>query len=122
MGAKNDPRRGVFWVIERELFAFPFEAGKYPEALAKSKETYTHQKLWPAVRPKGCGKPYHYYPRGRVHITKSGAVHLYLSPHITDDCVTEIKARFGITGEAAIHREYSAHYRCHFDAGWRAER
>ena len=70
----NGPKQGVFWVIQEKLFAFPFEEGKYPEALAKSKVTYTHKKLWRIVCPKGCGKPYHYYPRGRVHIAKDGSV------------------------------------------------
>ena len=52
----NGPKRGVFWVIQEKLFAFPFEEGKYPEALAKSKKTYTHKKLWRIVCPKGCEK------------------------------------------------------------------
>ena len=121
MGEINGPKRGVFWVIQEKLFAFPFEEGKYPEALAKSKKTYTHKKLWRIVCPKGCGKPYHYYPRGRVHIAKDGSVHLYLSPHITGEFVTEIKAFFGIVGVIKIHYEHTAHYRCYLDTEWRPE-
>lgn len=70
MSEINGPKRGVFWAIQKKLFAFPFEEGKYPEVLAKSKVTYTHKKLWRIVCPKGCGKAYHYYPRGRGHIAK----------------------------------------------------
>lgn len=70
MSEINGPKRGVFWAIQKKLFAFPFEEGKYPEVLAKSKVTYTHKKLWRIVCPKGCGKTYHHYPRGRGHIAK----------------------------------------------------
>lgn len=121
MSETNSPKHGVFWIIEGKLFAFAFEEGKYPEALAKSQETYVHEKLWRVVCPKDCVKPYNYYPRGRVHIAKNGTVHLYLSPHITDESVAEIKAFFGIVGEAKIHYDHSAHYRCYLDTDWRAQ-
>ena len=63
---------GVFWLIGDELSAFPFDKEKYPEAFAKSGNTYNHEKLWEAVKPKGCGKPFDYYPRGRVVTAKNG--------------------------------------------------
>ena len=48
-----EPRRGVFWVIEGKLFAYPFYSG-YDEGIAKSGDTYNHAKLWPLIRPHGC--------------------------------------------------------------------
>ncbi len=44
--------RGVFWVIDQKLYAFPFD-GRYPAGTAKSGKTYNHEKLWGLVRPKG---------------------------------------------------------------------
>lgn len=74
------PKNGVFWIIEGKLLAFAFEEEIYPEGIAKSGTTYNHKKLWKAVHPKGCGEPYNYYPRGRVHITKDGTAHLFFEP------------------------------------------
>ena len=56
------PKNGVFWIIEGKLLAFAFEEEIYPEGIAKSGTTYNHKKLWKAVHPKGCSKPYDYYP------------------------------------------------------------
>ena len=52
----NGPKRGVFWVIQEKLFAFPFEEGKYPEALAKSKANLYPQKIVAYRLPKGLQK------------------------------------------------------------------
>lgn len=48
-------------------------------------------------------------------------VHLYLSPHITGEFMTEIKAFFGIAGDMKMHYEHTAHYRCYLDTEWRPE-
>lgn len=114
------PKNGVFWIIEGKLLAFAFEEEIYPEGIAKSGTTYNHKKLWKAVHPKGCGEPYNYYPRGRVHITKDGTAHLFLSPHITAGFVPEIKVFFGISGDMKIHYDHTPHYYCYLDEGWRS--
>ena len=118
MRETNAPKRGVFWIIDGELYAFVYKEGKYPRALAKSKVTYTHKNLWREVCPKGCNKPYNYYPRGRVHIRQDGSVHIYLNPNITEEFLPKIKTFFGITCESEIHYEYTAHYRCYLDTNW----
>lgn len=38
-------KTGVFWVIDDELIAIPFDKFKYVEGIAKSGETYNHEKL-----------------------------------------------------------------------------
>lgn len=35
MRETNAPKRGVFWIIDGELYAFVYKEGKYPRALAK---------------------------------------------------------------------------------------
>ena len=45
-------KTGVFWVIDDELIAIPFDKFKYVEGIAKSGETYNHEKLWELVMPK----------------------------------------------------------------------
>lgn len=81
--------RGVFWVIEKQLFAFPFvEGAQY--GVAKSGLTYNHKSLWPHVRPKGCNKPYNYYPRSRVDYNSKGKPVLYMNQNITLKYVPDI--------------------------------
>ena len=38
--------RGVFWVIDGALLAYPFIEGVYAEGTARSGVTYNHKKLW----------------------------------------------------------------------------
>jgi hypothetical protein len=106
--------RGVFWVIEKKLYAFPFD-GSYVQGIAKSGKTYNHEKLWEYVRPKGCNKPFDYYPRGRVDYTGKGKAVIYLSPYIDDSYNTEIIKAFGITENPVVRHDYSKHYRCYLD-------
>ena len=44
--------KGVFWVIEGTLWAFPFK-GNEKTGVAKSGTTFNHEKLWKNVKPKG---------------------------------------------------------------------
>ena len=41
-------KRGVFWVVDGALLAFPFD-GAIPEATAKRGNTYNHKRLWEHV-------------------------------------------------------------------------
>lgn len=43
--------KGVFWVIEGTLWAFPFK-GNEKTGVAKSGTTFNHEKLWKNVKPK----------------------------------------------------------------------
>ncbi len=105
-------QRGVFWVIDGELAAYPFDETA-TEGVAKSGNTYNHKRLWEHVKP--CSKPYDYYPRGRVEITNSGAVKIFMSPHVGAAYVPQIKAAFGITAEPTVIYDHSEHYRCCLD-------
>ena len=108
------PNKGVFWVIDGELLAFPFD-GAYPEGIAKSGDTYNHKNLWKSVCPKGCNKPYNYYPRGRVEVTKQQKAIIYMSLHIPIAFLPEIKKIFQISDNPRIVYDHSDHYRCYLD-------
>ena len=108
------PKKGVFWVIGGELLAFPFD-GTYSEGTSKSGDTYNHKKLWESVCPKGCNKPYNYFPRGRVEITRLKKVIIYMSPHISPNFLPEIQRKFDIDDMPRIIFDRSQHYRCWLD-------
>lgn len=90
--------------------------------LSKSGNTYNHRRLWKYVKPKGCNKPYNYYPRGRVEITSKGKPIIYLNPNIDDSYISEIRKDFGIYVEPKVICDNSNHYKCYLDDGWVADR
>ena len=71
---------GVFWDIDGELLAFSFDPNNYTSGIAKSGNTYNHQKLWDDIKPKKCNKPYNYYPKGRVVVDRLGKSTIYMNP------------------------------------------
>ena len=73
--------RGVFWVIDGALLAHPFIEGVYAEGTARSGVTYNHKKLWEQLHGSR-GKPYNYYPRGRVDADNRGQPAIYMSPYV----------------------------------------
>lgn len=108
--------RGVFWIIDDELLAFPFLDNGI--GVAKSGNTYNHKRLWNDVKPRGCSKPYNYYPRGRVDITNRGKAIIYMNPNIMDDWIPYIRQEFGIREQPTIRYDFSEHYKCYLDDGW----
>ena len=109
--------RGVFWVIDGALLAYPFAEGVYAEGAARSGVTYNHKKLWELVRGSR-GKSYNYYPRGRVDADNRGQPVIYMSPHVPPALLSEIQAAFAITSPPLLRYDNSHHYRCHLDDGW----
>ena len=108
----DDMNQGVFWVIDNNLLAIPFDKSKYPYGIAKSGDTYTHEKLWKYVKLQNCNKPYNYYPRGRVFKgTKSKAI-VYMNPNISNEFIPNIRESFEIKDEPIIKLDYSKHYKC----------
>lgn len=120
-GMAKEASRGVFWVIDGELFAFPFTEDA-TSGVAKSGTTYNHKLLWDDVKPKGCNKPYNYYPRGRVDFSNKGQPIIYMNPNIDEVVVSDIKIKFGLRSEPTIRYDNSQHYKCHLDAGWKPEK
>ena len=113
--------RGVFWVIDGALLAYPFAEGVYAGGAARSGVTYNHQKLWELVRG-ACRRSYNYYPRGRVDVSNKGRPVIYMSPHVPLSLLPEIQTAFAITTEPLLRYDNSRHYRCYLDDGWAAGR
>lgn len=105
-------KRGVFWIIDGKLSAFPFDETA-TEGVAKSGKTYNHKLLWEHIKP--CNKPFDYYPRGRVDYNSKGKAIIYMNPCIENKYIDEIKTAFGITSEPVIRYDYSEHYKCDYD-------
>ena len=112
--------RGIFWDVNGELLAFPFVEDNLT-GIAKSGNTYNHKKLWPFVKPKGCNKPYNYYPRGRVEINNKGKVIIYMNSNVSESLLSEIKTEFGIITDPRIIYDNSNHYKCYLDEGWKPD-
>ena len=123
--AVKESVNGIFWYIddEDELLCYPFgSAGNI--GLAKSGDTYNHKKFWKELTPKGCRRPYNYYPRGRVDWDRLGRPTIYINPNINEEVINQIKSDFGIrpSDECKIQYDYSNHYKCHLDDGWVADK
>ena len=108
-------KRGVFWLIdEGELLAFPYEEGDII-GVSKSGDNYNHKLLWEHVKPRGCNKPFDYYPRGRVEITNKGKSIVYMNHNIDGNAIELIKAAFELREAPIIHYDGSEHYKCYLD-------
>lgn len=114
--ASKELSRGVFWILDDTILAFPFRNDGI--GVAKSGNTYNHKKLWYDVKPRGCSKPYNYYPRGRVDISNKGKAIIYMNHEISDDWISSICQEFGIRETPVIRYDYSQHYKCYLDDGW----
>lgn len=108
-------KQGVFWVIDNNLLAIPFDKSKYPDGIAKSGNTYNHEKLWDYVKPKDCNKAYNYYPRGRVVINSKGKAIIYMNPNISMEFIFGIITAFDLELEPVVKFDYSKHYKCYLD-------
>ena len=120
--AAKESRKGVFWIIDDEgkLLSYPFGSIDSVDGIAKSGDTYNHERLWKDIKPKGTKFPFNYYPRGRVDWDNKGRAIIYMNPNIYDSWIPDIKQDFGIrpSDECRIQYDHSDHYKCHLDDGW----
>lgn len=121
-GAKESIN-GIFWYLDDQdkLLSYPFGSVDSFAGIAKSGNTYNHKKLWEDLHISK--KPYNYYPRGRVDWDNQGRATIYLNPNIQEDVISRIKSDFGIrfSDDCRIEYDYSNHYKCHLDDGWRKD-
>lgn len=45
------PHKGVFWLIDGEIWAVPFDEQKYEYGISKSGDSYVHRKIWKEIKP-----------------------------------------------------------------------
>lgn len=113
MGMTTFPmHRGIFWLVDDTLLAYPFD-GSITQGIAKSGNTYNHRLLWEALHP--CGKPWNYYPRGRVERSPKGIPIIYMSPHIGRAWLPDICRAFHLTVTPIVRLDTSSHYHCYLD-------
>ena len=121
--------RGIFWVLadtEDELspahilmFAKGCDMDGIPvdfiELNSSDGMSYNHKATWRALPKKTThGKPFDYYPRGRVEI-RNGKATIWLNANILH-LADEIKRLFGLNGiPVSVREDGSEHYKCHFD-------
>lgn len=124
--AVKESCNGIFWFIDdtEELLSYPFGSVDSFAGIAKSGNTYNHKRLWEDLKPLGSKKSYNYYPRGRVDWDNQGRPTIYLNPNINENVIKLVKLDFGIrpSDKCKIQYDYSNHYKCHLDDGWKAEK
>lgn len=89
---------------------------------AKNGTTYNHERTWPLLGTSITeGKPYNYYPRGRVHIANDKAT-IFANPNIANEellnwCVQKFNL-IEINGikKVRVVADGSDHYKCYLDS------
>ena len=124
--ATKESSNGIFWYIDdmEELLSYPFGSVASVNGIAKSGNTYNHKRFWNEIKPNGSKESYNYYPRGRVDWDSQGRATIFVNPNIDESVLNEVKLDFGIrpSDECRIQYDYSDHYKCHLDGGWKEER
>ncbi len=82
--------------------------------VSKSGNNYNHRLLWDYIKPRGCNKPYNYYPRGRVEINSKNIPIIYVNCNIDNDIIEQIVELFELNITPKIHYDGSNHYKCHW--------
>ena len=87
-----------------------------PPLNSKYGDNYNHKQTWETYVPAGLrrGKPYNYYPRGRVEIKEKSKAKIFLNPDIaTDEIITYIIEKFKLQDRAVkVVADGSRHYHC----------
>lgn len=120
--------KGVFWVIDGQIISKKVACDEYGDMVfqeGNSKDFQAeawinnHKKIWSKwPRSITLGKPYNYYPRGRVEIRNKKAI-IFLNPSICTKELTEmIKKEFclkanNILQEIQVKADGSWHYKCY---------
>ena len=128
---EQSEKKGIFWIADRKnlqnnepyLFRIPVDSVGVPCFLtpipplnSKNGDHYNHKKTWEeyvSAELRG-GKPYNYYPRGRVEIKGKGKAKIFLNPDIaTDEIIAYIVEKFRLQQRAVnVIADGSRHYHC----------
>lgn len=129
--------RGIFWITDVDnitssnlYFTIPCDAFGCiddPEfhiqdsMSSTGSDNYNHQRVWNSLERRYTkGKPFNYYPRGRVEIS-NGIAKVFHSPRIPQDELRQfVIDKFNLTQHNGIKKikmiaDGSDHYRCYLD-------
>ena len=118
--------KGIFWlrVPDQELIVKKVSCNAMGVALApvvyssKSGDNFNHKAEWDNFSKRiTSGRPYNYYPRGRVEV-RNGCYRIFVSPYIGTDTelVELVLQEFKLKDMAGeIHIDNSWHYRNEVD-------
>ena len=120
--------KGLFWLVKNdsekfELFCVKILCYRDGETLERvetgvcESEKLNRERAWAKLDKKITqGKPYNYYPRGRVEI-KKGKARIFLNPALNEESIIEkicrsfgLKRENGLT-DILIKNDNSGHYR-----------
>lgn len=127
--------RGIFWIPDVNnvrssnlYFTIPCDVFgdindpefHIPDSMSSTgSDNYNHQRVWNSLERKYThGKPFNYYPRGRVEIS-NGVAKVFHSPRIPQDELKQfVIDKFNLTQHNGIKKikmiaDGSDHYRCH---------
>lgn len=129
--------RGIFWIPDVNnvrssnlYFTIPCDVFgdindpdfHIPDSMSSTgSDNYNHQRVWDSLDRKYTrGKPFNYYPRGRVEIS-NGVAKVFHSPRIPQDELKQfVIDKFNLTQHNGIKKikmiaDGSDHYRCYLD-------
>ena len=126
---EHKEKKGIFWIVDREdlknnapyLFRIPVDIEGNPSALtsilplnSKRGDNYNHKLTWECYLPRALrrGKPYYYYPRGRVEIDDRTRAKIYLHPDlVTEPVIAYLIEKFRLQKrEVIVNADGSKHY------------
>lgn len=129
--------RGIFWIPDihnvqssQLYFLIPCDNNgiiddinfTIPSTMSSTgSDNYNHKRLWATLEKKYTnGKPFDYYPRGRVEIS-NGVAKVFHSVHIPQDELKQfVVDKFNLTSHNGVKKikmiaDGSEHYKCYLD-------
>lgn len=133
--------KGIFWIVDLDnidnnrnyCFKIPSDVYGNPiddtlDLNAKSGSTYNHKLVWDNLSRKLTkGKPYNYFPRGRIEF-HNGIAKIFLNGNINrEDVIDFLISEFNIVPHNGIKNikvieDNSSHYLCNLDDDWKEDR
>ena len=132
--------KGIFWIVDNDnMYSNSDYCLKIPSYLhgnstdstlelnAKSGTTYNHKLVWQQLsRKETFGKPFNYFPRGRIEI-HNGVAKIFLNGNInTAETLYFLTDEFNLNSHNGIKdikiiEDNSHHYLCHLDNNWKED-
>ena len=133
--------KGIFWIIDPDNpysssdYCFKILSDTFGNSLdpnlnlnAKSGTTYNHKLVWQQLsRKETFGKPFNYFPRGRIEI-HNGVAKIFLNGNInTAETLDFLTDEFNLSSHNGIKdikiiEDNSHHYLCHLDNNWKEDK